>query len=179
LTSRTFIDEEIDMTEHDASQLPTPDPALRRLDFLVGSWKVDGATYPSSDEETMPVTGTYSFEWLHGGFFLVQRWDNLFGSPSDDPAQELPGGPVQKGIMFYGYDAPTKKYRTHFFDGNGPFHEGSMYEGEVVDGNLRFTGPARFTVIANEDGTITNEWELRDESGDFVPWMRSTLTRLA
>jgi hypothetical protein len=81
--------------------------------------------------------------------------------------------------MFYGFDAATGRYRTHFFDGNGPFHDGSMYEGEVVDGNLRFTGPARFTLIQNEDGSVTNDWELRDDDGEWRPWRHTTMTRMA
>ncbi|MGH8825137.1 MAG: hypothetical protein ACRDVN_11735 [Jiangellaceae bacterium] len=43
----------------------------------------------------------------------------------------------------------------------GPFHDGSTSEGEAVDGSLRFTGPARFTLVENADGTATNDWELR------------------
>ena len=81
--------------------------------------------------------------------------------------------------MFYGFDASTGKYRTHFFDGNGPFHEGSMYEGEVVDGNLVFTGPARFTLVENRDGTVTNDWELRDDNGNWTPWRHTVMTRIA
>ncbi len=67
----------------------------------------------------------------------------------------------------------------HFFDGDGPFDEGSMYEGEVVDGNLKFTGSARFTLVENPDGTVTNEWELRDDDGTRRLWRRTTMTRTA
>lgn len=85
----------------------------------------------------------------------------------------------KKGVMFYGSDGSAGCYRTHFFDGNGPFHEGSVYEGEVADGNLRFTGPARFTLFENPDGTVTNDWELRDDTGQWRPWRHTTMTRVA
>lgn len=127
----------------------------------------------------MRSRSTETFEWLHGGFFLVHRWDAVFGDPDAYAGPELPGGAIQKGIMFYGFDAATGRYRTHFFDGNGPFHDGSRYEGEVVDGNLRFTGPARFTLIENDDGTITNDWELKDDDGEWRPWRHTTMTRVA
>lgn len=171
------------MSERDDSrqtdQPPVPDPALRRLDFLVGTWSIEGETSPDFSGPPMRSTSTETFEWLHGGFFLVHRWDAVFGDPGEDPGRELPGGAVQKGIMFYGYDASTARYRTHFFDGNGPFHDGSMYEGEVVDGNLRFTGPARFTLLENPDGTVTNDWELRGDDGEWRPWRHTTMTRAA
>jgi hypothetical protein len=126
----------------------------------------------------MSSTSTETFEWLPGGFFLVHRWEAIFGDPNDDAGPELPGGPIQKGIMFYGYDAAAGKYRIHFFDGNGPFHEGSRYEGEVVDGNLTFTGPARFTLIENSDETVTNDWGLRDDNGQWTPWRHTVMRRI-
>jgi hypothetical protein len=53
-----------------AQQLPTPDPALRRLDRLVGTWSMEGHLV-GSDE--IAVTGETSFRWLPGGFFLLQE----------------------------------------------------------------------------------------------------------
>ena len=163
----------------DTGRAPTPDPALRRLDFLVGTWHIEEETSPDFAGPQMKSISTETFEWLDGGFFLEHRWDGVFGEPSEDPGRELPGGAVQKGVMFYGFDGSTGCYRTHFFDGNGPFHEGSVYEGEVADGNLRFTGPARFTLVENPDGTVTNDWELRDDTGQWRPWRHTTMTRVA
>jgi hypothetical protein len=38
--------------------------ALRRLDRLTGTWRVSGGT-----------EGTVTYEWMEGGFFLIQRVD--------------------------------------------------------------------------------------------------------
>src|SRR6478752_6534376 len=46
-------------------QPPTPNPELKRLERLVGTWKVFGPE----------IDGQVTFEWLDGGFFLVQRFD--------------------------------------------------------------------------------------------------------
>ena len=165
--------------QSDDHQRPTPDPALRRLDFLVGTWRVDGETTPDFSGRPIRSTSTDTFEWLHGGRFFMDRWDAVFSDPEAYAGPELPGGAVQKGIMFYGFNAATGRYLTHFYDGNGPFHDGSMYEGEVVDGNLRFTGPARFTLIENEDGTVTIDWELRGDDGERRPWRHTTMKRIA
>jgi hypothetical protein len=119
-----------------------------------------GRRYPTSFEE---------FYWLEGGYFLVQTYETAFG---DEPAQ--------KGINYWFYDAVESKFRIIFFSNNGPFtEEGNRYEGEVVDGTLRFTGPARFQydldtsgqVRKNDDGSVLIRWWLRDEAGQFQPWM--------
>jgi hypothetical protein len=41
-----------------------PSEALRRLDRLTGTWRVTGG-----------AEGTVTYEWMEGGFFLVQRVD--------------------------------------------------------------------------------------------------------
>jgi hypothetical protein len=51
-------------------ELPQPDPALRRLDRLVGTWTMKG-NLVGSDEKN--IKGETSFRWLPGGFFLEQR----------------------------------------------------------------------------------------------------------
>jgi hypothetical protein len=43
-----------------------PSDALRRLDRLTGTWRVSGGT-----------EGTVTYEWMEGGFFLVQRVDMI------------------------------------------------------------------------------------------------------
>jgi lactoylglutathione lyase len=165
--------------QEESQETPTPHPALRKLSFLVGSWHIEGETVPDFPGAAMRSVSEETFEWLPGGFFLVHRWNSVFGDPAADAGPELPGGPIQKGIMFYGFDASTGKFRTHFFDGNGPFHEGSMYQGELCeDGRLVFTGPARFTITQNGDGTLTNDWELPGENATWVPWRHTVLHRL-
>jgi hypothetical protein len=90
--------------------------------------------------------------------------------------------------MYWGYDAKSKEFRTHFFDKNGPFDdEGSRYTGVIADGKLTFTGPARFQyeldsdgkIKVNPDGTITIVWWLRDDAGNWVPWTNNTFVRVA
>jgi hypothetical protein len=51
-------------------QPPQPDPALRRLDRLVGTWSMEG-NLVGSDEKN--IKGRTTFRWLPGGFFLEQR----------------------------------------------------------------------------------------------------------
>ena len=46
--------------EHTAQQ-PQPNPDLRSLGRLIGTWKVSGE-----------ASGTVTYEWVEGGFFLLQ-----------------------------------------------------------------------------------------------------------
>jgi hypothetical protein len=49
----------------DAQQTPQPDPALRRLDRLVGTWTMEGNLAGSNDKN---IRGETTFRWLPGGF---------------------------------------------------------------------------------------------------------------
>ena len=94
-----------------------------------------------------------------------------------------PGVPVTSR---WGYDSDEDRYRIVFFSNNGPFSEdGNQYFGRLDDGGLVFEGPARFRyelsddgqIAVNADGTISVDWWLRDERGDWQPWMRNTFER--
>jgi hypothetical protein len=74
-----------------------------------------------------------------------------------------------------------------FFTNNGPFTEdGNHYAGVVSGDTLTFEGPARFQYVldadgrikTNADGTISVAWWLRDENGEWQPWMKNIFTRV-
>lgn len=46
-------------------QTPTPNPDLKSLDRLVGTWRVAGPD----------IDGQVTYEWMEGGFFLIQHYD--------------------------------------------------------------------------------------------------------
>jgi hypothetical protein len=125
----------------------------------------------------VPVRSAERLYWFEGGYFLVQTHETRFG-------EEL----AQKGVNYWFYDAEAKQFRIIFFSNNGPFtEEGNRYEGQGDYGTLTFKGPARFQyevddegkVKANADGTISVAWWLRDEKGEWAPWMRNPFTRVA
>src|SRR5215204_1905768 len=65
-------------------QPPQPNPDLKNLDRLVGTWEMSG-----------DVQGQVSFEWMVGGFFLIQRVD--LGQQD---------GQRTKGIEIIGHERP-------------------------------------------------------------------------
>jgi len=162
-------------TDQSASAVPPPNPELERLEPLLGTWATEERTRDSVLGPGVTVTSAETFYWLDGGYFLVQTYETVFG---DEPAQ--------KGVNYWGYDSQASRFRIIFFSNNGPFAEdGNRYEGEVANGRLTFQGPARFQyelddegrIRANADGTISVAWWLRDENGEWVPWMENTFTR--
>ena len=155
---------------------PPPSPELNRLEPLLGKWTSQAYTEAGVLGPAAPVVSTEEFYWLDGGYFLVQTYETSFGTE-----------PAQKGINYWFYDAEARKFRIIFFSNNGPFTEGgNRYEGEIVDGTLTFTGPARFQydldgagkIKGNDDGTMTIRWWLRDDSEEFRPWMTNTFRRI-
>ena len=108
---------------------------------------------------------------------LVQTYQTVFGNQ-----------PAQKGVNYRFFDSDHKRFRIIFFSNNGPYSEaGSQYAGGVQDGKLTVEGPARFQYDLDEDGrikvdpdgTISVAWWLRDESGEWSPWMENTFRKMA
>jgi hypothetical protein len=165
-----------DSNEQATFAAPPPDPELRRLETLLGTWRAEEHTQHSILGPGVAVTSSETYYWLDGGYFLVSTYDTVFG---DEPAQT--------GINYWGYDSQANKFRIIFFSNNGPFtEEGNRYEGVVGDAKLTFEGPARFQyeldgdgkIKVNADGTISVAWWLRDEAGNWKPWMRNSFTKV-
>jgi hypothetical protein len=75
----------------------TPNAKLKHLERLVGTWRESG-----------PVSsGQATFEWMEGGFFMIQRFDFTHS------------GRQIKGIEYIGYDEDTQTLRSHLMDNWG------------------------------------------------------------
>ena len=81
-----------------AGSIPaTPNPKLKALDRLVGTWDVTGSF----------ITGTAVLDWMEGGYFLVQKVDFT----RDEHAI--------RGVEYIGFDEDTQTLRSHYMDNNG------------------------------------------------------------
>ena len=128
------------------AQSPTPNPALKILDALIGTWQI-------TDPEAGPgggVHGQVRFEWLEGGFFLVQHVDLV-----ND------GRPI-RGAEYIGYDEASQSLRSHYFGNNSELLE---YVLEVDGDSLTIWGgyvgsPARCHGTFSADrNSATSRWE--------------------
>ena len=130
----------------ETSDLPKPDPALRRLDRLVGRWSMEG-NLVGSDETT--IRGETSFRWLSGGFFLEQRVQIDFGGLQIDSLEVI------------GYDPETQTFPSTVYSNFSP--EPLPYRWDVQGDTVRISvsyGPldATFTGSWREDGTFSGGW---------------------
>lgn len=159
------------MSDDSEFQMPTPDPALRKLDFLVGTWELRGTTEEGPTGPPSVIKGTETFEWMEGGFFLVHSWKSTFESGGNTM--------VDSGYEFFDYNPETGKFRTHFFNSLGPYDEkSSHYEGEFDGDALVVVGPARFVRKPNPDGSVSYDCDFPAEDGSWTPFMHCTLTRV-
>lgn len=132
-------------TSAEGQEMPVPDPALRRLDRLLGTWKLKGRPL-GSDRDT--ITGTTTFTWLHEedgrGFFLQQ-----------DMEMDYDGMPIRSRELI-GYDAESGAFTSYVFSNMSP--DALPYRWDVQadaltisvdygEMNARFTG--RFAADGN------------------------------
>ena len=85
----------------DQQRAPAPDLDMRALDRLVGTWEVSGG-----------ARGRVSYEWMEGGFFLLQHVD-----------LEHEGRRI-KGIEIIGHERvfgsePSEDIKSRFYDAMG------------------------------------------------------------
>lgn len=79
-------------------EIAQPSPDLKGLDRLIGAWKVTGG-----------AQGTVTYEWMEGGFFLLQRFDFEHG------------GHRVKGLEVIGHEqkfgeAPSRDIKSRAYD---------------------------------------------------------------
>lgn len=89
-----------------AIEMPQPNPALKRLDRLIGTWSLKGHL-TGSDEEN--IIGQATFQWLEGGFFMQQDIEMDFAGMMKIKSREL-----------IGYDPKTKAFSSLVFSNVSP-----------------------------------------------------------
>ena len=138
--------------------LPPGVPAARptglsRLEALVGQWEMETVFALAPP---VRVLGRTTFEWLQGGFFLIQRW-----------AIEHPDVPDGAAIIS---TATVETFSQRYFESRGVHR---TYEMSLNDGvwRLRTDSPGfaqRFTGSLSEDSaTFEGAWE---KSQDGSHW---------
>ncbi len=128
-------------------QPPKPNPALKRLDKLVGTWSLKGRTLDSKDDS---ISGKVVIEWLPGGFFLQQRGEiNFMGFEIH-------------AVEIIGYDPATNDFpSTVYGDMSGlPL----AYRWDVQGNTVIHSGlGAKYTGTFSKDGnTLIGGWRPED-----------------
>jgi hypothetical protein len=131
---------------------PGPNPTLASLDVMVGTWDLRGRESDPDGE----IHGQVTFEWMEGGFYLVQRVD------IDHIGQRI------TGVEYVGYDGSNEMLKSYFFSNHGPGPFGGValeYVWEVGDDTLTIWGefvgsPASFEgKLVDDRNTVTGRWQ--------------------
>jgi hypothetical protein len=130
-------------SKQEAQPIQRPDPALRRLQKLVGRWNLKGRTLDSKKDN---ITGWNTFEWLPGGFFLKSFGEINFK------------GSVVNALEIIAYDPKKKKFPSTVYSNLSG--EVLAYEWNVQGNSVIHSGlGAKYTGTFSEDGnTLTGGW---------------------
>ena len=141
------------MTENPA--MPSPDPALRVLDKLVGTWELTGRFVGAAEDG---VSGRATFRWLPGGFFLEQRI-----------SLDFMGMPIESTELV-GYDPQTQSLESRVYSNMSPvplpYHW--KVDSETVQITVKY-GPLDATFTGSWSGdTMTGGWRPNDGADQSV-----------
>lgn len=126
-----------------SQQPPTPNPDLKGLDRLVGTWKVSGGTQ-----------GQIRYEWMEGGFFLIQHVDMV----SD--GRKITGIEIIGHLQTFG-EEPSADIKSRYYGNSGETFD---YVYEMEGDTLTIWGgekgsPAYYKGTFSPDGnTLSGEW---------------------
>ena len=128
----------------DKQDMPKPDPALMRLNRLVGSWIMKGKPLGSKEYS---IKGKTTFKWLHGtqgtSFFLEQDMEMDYA------------GKLIKSREIIGYNPKTKAFSSYVYSNMAP--DPWPYEWEIQGDDITISiksGPmdAMFNGKFSDDG---------------------------
>jgi hypothetical protein len=164
----------------DANSAPASSPEIQRLGALVGRWRSQGHIV---GDPAVPITGTDSYQWLPGGFFLVHHVDVVIGDQQ-----------VQALELLGEYDPATDAFTARAYDNLGNI---TLMRARVDEqGVWRFAGggdvapvaqpsdadtgdAVRSTLTISPDRSgMTAKWERSDDGASWQPWMDMTFTRM-
>lgn len=122
---------------------PLPDPALRRLEKLVGTWELTGRTLSSTQDN---ITGWTRFEWMPGGFFLQAVSEIAFQ------------GARMQSVEIIAYDPESKTFPSHVYSsmsGTVLSYEWDVQGKTVIHSGLGATYTGAFS---EDDTTLIGGW---------------------
>lgn len=92
-----------DAMNNETYQMPVPSLTLKKLDRLVGTWKVSGPD----------ISGQVIYSWMEGGFFLIQHVD------LEQYGQKIKGIEIIGQDREFGVESPSEDIKSRYFDNMG------------------------------------------------------------
>ena len=140
-----------------AQPAPRPNPDLKTLDRLVGTWRVSGE-----------AEGTVTYEWADGGFFLFQHVDlggtkglevigheHKYGEETSLDIKSRYYGFGEGETLDYTYEIKNNTLTIWMGDRNSPaYYEGTFNEdGSVLTGAWHYPGGGGYSTVSTK---VTN-----------------------
>ena len=132
------------MAEYSQNEQPKPNPDLKSLERLIGTWKQSGG-----------ISGEITYDWMEGGFFLIQRVD------LQQDEQKIKGIEIIGHLQMFG-EEPSKDIKSRFYSVLDGMTLDYVYE--IVGDTLTIWGgergsPAYYKGQFSKDGnTLTGGW---------------------
>lgn len=129
-------------------QVPQPDPALKRLEVLIGTSDLKGRTLDSDEDN---ISGWNTFEWLPGGFFMKSTGEINFK------------GALIQSLEIIGYDPESRTFPSSVY---------SNVDGKVLPYDWNIEGntvthsdkTSVYTGTISEDGqTLSGGWRPKQD----------------
>lgn len=138
-----------------------PDAELKRLDKLVGTWELSGGT-----------SGTNTYEWLAGGFFLLQHVN------MEQAGHQVKGLEVIGRLLPFGDEKPSEDIKSRFYGDQGETFD-YVYEISEDGKTLTIWGgergsPAYYRGTFNDDDTVNSGAWVYPGGGGYT----STMTKV-
>jgi len=139
-------------------------PALKKLDILIGDWEISGSHPLISN----PITGKINFSWFNGESFLIMSTDFNHSGPPNSTA-------------IIGSDDSAEKLSMLYFDERGVSRIYEVkFDNNILKMERNFPGfSQRFTgTLKNNENTIEGAWELCENDINWKKDLEIIYTRI-
>ena len=149
-------------------EAPKPAPELKQMDWMVGSWKLQGEAKPGPMGPGGKWTMTEDIHWMQGGFFLVSH-SKFSGAGMGEGS----------GISIMGYDTDAKKFTYNEFNSWG---EAGKSMG-TVDGKTWTwlgedkMGKGKFIMNLTSPTSYTMQYDMSKDGNTWTTVMTGTATK--
>jgi len=152
-------------------QAPQPAPETKNLAYFIGSWTVDSDLKPGPMGPGGKITGTETWDWMDGHFFIVghSSMSGVMGSSS--------------GLAVMGYNSDEKKYHYNEFDSVGEAENATGdFDGTVWtwSSDEHFGGQTmkgRYTAKEVSPTSYAFKFELSPDGSSWTTVMEGTATK--
>jgi len=152
--------------------MPKPGPEVQKMAYFLGTWTETGKSMMPG--MSGPMSSTQKWEWMPGGFFLINHSDQKGSMGSG------------KSVAVMGWDPDSKMYTYNEFasDGHAITAKGTV-SGDIWNwtADMMMDGKPMKTKVTVTQGTKTKytfKLEMSSDGGTtWMPGMESTITKAA